>query len=372
VRVAVVGAGPSGSAVAIALARAGADVTLFERDVWPRAKACGDGITPSSVAELASLGLAPPGRTPFATTFVSAPSGAAFRAPWPVGVPDGTTMPRRAFDAWLVDAAIAAGAAFHPETTVTSCTPEGSVATRTRAGAVDTRDYDIVMLAEGATGGLASECGLPPHTARLAAYRGYVETDHDLEPAYQVHYAKRLVPGYAWIFPVDARLANVGACVVRRENVRAHLYDWIATDAFARADLGERARLADGKGGVIPIGRARRTAGRVFALGDAAGVADPLSAEGISQAIGTARLATAALLAADGDGRSAAIAYERAVRAYDVNNREAFRMRGLFAWFADPMIAIARKRERFARFVVASGYFQKRDASWFWKTFLNV
>ncbi len=371
-RAAVVGAGPSGAAVAIALARAGAEVALFERESWPRAKACGDGITPSSIAELALLALTLPDRTPFATTFVSAPSGAAFRAPWPVGVTDGTTMPRRAFDAWLVEAAVAAGAAFHPETTVTSCTPEGSVSVRSRGGAVENREYDVVMLAEGATGGLASECGLPPHTARLAAYRGYVETERDLDPAYQVHYTKGLTPGYAWIFPVDARRANVGACVVRRENVRAHLYEWIATDAFARADLGERARLVDGKGGVIPIGRARRTAGRVFALGDAAGTADPLSAEGISQALGTARLATGALVAADGDGRTAAIAYERAVRAYDVNNREAYRMRALFAWFADPMIAIARRRARFARFVVASGYFQKRDASWFWKTFLNL
>lgn len=371
-RAAVVGAGPAGAAAAIALARAGADVTIYEREAWPRAKACGDGITPSSVGELAALGITLADRRFFPTTLLSGPGGAAFRAPWPAGAPDGTTMPRRAFDARLIDAAIAAGARFFDRTIVTACFGDGILVVRSSTGASEKVPNDVVFLCEGATGGLGATVGLPAHDARLAAYRGYVAVDHDLEPAYQVHYARALLPGYAWIFPVEARRANVGACIVRRGDVRGDLARWLATDALARAELGAGAEPVEGKGGVIPIGRARRTAGRVFALGDAAGVADPLSAEGISQALGTARLAVAALVAADGDGLHASRAYERALHVYDANNREAYRMRALFAWFADPMVAIAKRRRRFGRFVIGSGYFPKRDASWFFATLANL
>ncbi len=370
--VAVIGAGPSGSAAAIALARMGAAVTIYERERWPRVKACGDGITPTSIAELDRLGIALPGRRRFPATVVGGPGGGAFRAPWPVGAADGTTMPRRDFDDVLVRAAVAAGATFLDATTVTACAADGTLTIRSRSGAVDRQAHDVVLLAEGATGGLAATLGFPAHDGRLAAYRGYVDTARDLDPAYQVHYARAINPGYAWIFPVDTRRANVGVCVVRRDDVRAQLARWIATDPTARTELAGATGLAEGKGGVIPIGRAQRVARRVFALGDAAGVADPLSAEGISQALGTARLAVAALRDFGGDTARAGAAYVASVRGYDTNNREALRMRQLFAWLADPMVAIARRRPRFARFVVASGYFPKHDASWFFGTFANL
>ena len=370
-RVAVVGAGPAGAAAALALARQGASVSLFERSAWPRSKACGDGITPSSVAELRALGISVADRVPFPSTLISAPRGGAFRAPWPTDQSAGTTMPRRAFDARLVDAAVAAGVTFRDRTAVRSCTIAGTL--ELQAGMLTERHaFDVVFLAEGATGGLAATCGMGTHTARLAAYRGYIAVSHDLEPLYQVHYAGALVPGYAWIFPVDLRRANVGACVVRTQDVRAELGQWIATDARAKRVLGPAPELREGAGGIIPIGRRRRVAGRVVLLGDAAGVADPLSAEGISQALGTARLATGALCDARGDVRLAGAAYERAVRVFDRNNREAFRMRRLFAWLADPLVAIARRRARFAAFVIARGYFPKRDAAWLLETFANL
>ena len=177
------------------------------------------------------------------------------------------------------------------------------------------------------------------------------------------------MPGYAWIFPVAARRANVGAVLVRRGDVRARLREWLAGSEIAERVLGRTRALEDARGGIIPIGRARRTAGCVFALGDAAGVADPLSAEGVSQALGSARRAVAALLESRGDASLAARAYEASLRNVDANNREAWRMRGLFARCADPLVAIARRRPGFARHVVATGYFPKHDASWFTGSF---
>ena len=48
----VVGAGPAGSAAAAWAARAGRDVVLADAAVFPRDKACGDGLTPRAIAEL--------------------------------------------------------------------------------------------------------------------------------------------------------------------------------------------------------------------------------------------------------------------------------------------------------------------------------
>lgn len=361
IRIAVIGAGPAGSTAALALARGGAKVSLFERSRWPREKACGDGLTPMSVAKVRELGLALPTDRPFATTLVSGPRETSFRAPWPTSVANGTTLERVRFDALLVDAAVSAGVAFESGVAVRECAG-GRV--RLQPAAVPL-SYDAVVLAEGGVGALAPGCGFGPFAHRLVAFRGYVTTPHDLAPEYQVHYARELVPGYAWIFPVAPGLANVGAVLVADGDVRAGLRRWLATSAIARNQLGPDARIVEGRGGVINIGREKRYHDRVFVAGDAAGIADPLSAEGVSQAMTSGTLVARRLLASRGDIARAGAAYERDLRVFDRNNYEALRMRALFGILADPMVAIARARPRFARHVVAAGYFPKRDAAWF-------
>ena len=55
----VVGAGPAGTAAAIELARAGRDVAIIDKAVFPRDKCCGDGLTTLALRELEHLGLDP-------------------------------------------------------------------------------------------------------------------------------------------------------------------------------------------------------------------------------------------------------------------------------------------------------------------------
>ncbi len=345
---------------------------LFERSAWPRVKACGDGLTPTSVATLRDLGFAQDAAfgsaVPLPQTRIGGPRETSFVAPWPPNVPDGTTMRRIDFDAMLVRGAIAAGATFEERTDVVACDEARVRYRRLPGAALQARTFDAVVLAEGGTGRLAATCGLPPHDRTLVAYRGYVATPDDLEPSYQVHYARACVPGYAWIFPIESRVANVGAVLVERGDVRARLRDWLARSAIVRAHLGRDPVLEGGRGGIIAIGRARRYAHRVFAVGDTAGVADPLSAEGVSQAMATGRLVARALRDGRGDIDHAGKVYEATLRAFDINNREALRMRRLFGSLADPFVSLAVRRPRFAAHVVASGYFLKRDAAWFAQT----
>src|SRR5690242_21870689 len=107
--VAVVGAGPAGSAAALAATRAGARVLLLDKAAFPRDKACGDGIAPHALDVLRDLGVTgvEEGYTPVPGLHLVGPSGASVVRP--LARPD-YTIPRVVFDARLVDAAVAAGA----------------------------------------------------------------------------------------------------------------------------------------------------------------------------------------------------------------------------------------------------------------------
>jgi geranylgeranyl reductase family protein len=356
VRVAIVGAGPAGGAAAIALARAGADVTIFEKSKWPRPKTCGDGVTPDGIALLASLGVALPESTvrcPDAT--VVAPRGARVVGRWNGNA---TVIARLELDAAIVAVAIERGATFYPDTTVRELRPDGTLVSPR-----GTQTFDAVLLAEGATGGLAAKLGFGEYAERQVAIRGYADSLVPLQPTYNVIYDRALVPGYGWIFPLGERRANVGVCVPERvaaksSGPRALLSAWLARDPTVLSLFGARAKLEDVRGGVIPSGRSQRRNGRVFAIGDAAGVADPLSAEGISQAIATGIAAATTIL----DGGEA---FARSLRDHDRNAREARRLRTLFGFTLDPMISLAAKRPALADHLVRSGFTLKTDGHWF-------
>jgi flavin-dependent dehydrogenase len=76
--VAVVGAGPAGSAAAITLCRLGLRVTVIDKAVFPRDKCCGDGLTTAALRRAEHLGLDPrsvPSWAPVAEAVVVASDG---------------------------------------------------------------------------------------------------------------------------------------------------------------------------------------------------------------------------------------------------------------------------------------------------------
>jgi flavin-dependent dehydrogenase len=104
VDVAIAGAGPAGASLAIALARAGARVTLFEKDAEPRLKACGEGILPHGVRALAEVaGGLPDGARVRGLRFVA--GGMSVVADFPEGF--GLVVRRDRLHAWLRERAAA-------------------------------------------------------------------------------------------------------------------------------------------------------------------------------------------------------------------------------------------------------------------------
>jgi geranylgeranyl reductase family protein len=365
-RVLVVGAGPGGAAAAIELARAGVEVRVVERSRWPRAKTCGDGISPPAVVEARALGLDLSDRRPLPEGEISTPRGHRFRSGWRPETPWGAIVERIDFDARLMRLAVAAGARFDERVTVRDIeASDGGPRARfgTGSAAVPER-FDAIVLGEGATGGLGAKLGFGPHRSRLVALRGYVEAERTLDPVFGLYFDRDVSPGYGWVFPLGERRANVGILVDERAvtrragNLRGMFAAWRETSPAARAMLAGVPPVEAVSGGIIPTGRRTRVRGGVFAVGDAAGVADPFSAEGIFQAMGSGRAAAAALVA-HGPGVRAERAYAGALVPFDRNAREARRLRLGFGFVIDAMVARAVDRPNLARHLSANGFFMK-------------
>ena len=107
----VVGAGPSGSAAALTLARAGFDVVLIDQHTFPRDKICGDGLIPDAHQALRELGVLDAVMAvaqPVSHVRCVAPRGGRLDVPGDMAV-----LPRRQLDDIVCRAAVAAGARMH-------------------------------------------------------------------------------------------------------------------------------------------------------------------------------------------------------------------------------------------------------------------
>jgi geranylgeranyl reductase family protein len=360
---------------ALGLARGGADVVLVEKSVWPRPKTCGDGVSPHGIREGREYGLEFEGAVHLERALVTTPREVAFTGGWPAATPWGTTIERRTFDASIVDAAVRAGVHFVPATAVTAIDAHdsGIVATTRAAGDDGVVRADVAIVAEGATGGLASKLGFPEYRSRLVALRAYTDAPQTLEPTYGLFYDRLLTPGYGWVFPMDERRANVGICIDEKTlarrggDLRSLFVRWLAESRFARALLGDRPNLREVRGGIIPTGRRSRTKPRVFLIGDAAGVADPFTAEGIFQAMHSARLVVRAL-EENANLETARSAYERALRIFDRNESAARALRATFGLAIEPYAKHAAADSAFADHLNTDVFYPKHSfGSFVWR-----
>src|SRR4051812_44901173 len=165
----VVGAGPAGSTVATYLARAGIDVLLLEKSVFPRDKVCGDGLTPRGVKQVLALGVDVSGDDWLRNKGLRVVGGGtSLELDWPVlqDYPDfGLGRPRRDFDQMLADMAVKAGARLRVGTNVTGPIQDEKtgrivgVHAKTESGPVSF-DAPLVIAADGVSARMALGMGI--------------------------------------------------------------------------------------------------------------------------------------------------------------------------------------------------------------------
>jgi geranylgeranyl reductase family protein len=314
----VVGAGPAGSAAAIAALqqRPDARVLLLDRAPIGRDKVCGDGIAPHAVVELQALGVnaVEPSEIVPSVRLVS-PSGGGRAA---VTASPGYVVPRRTFDERLVRAAIAAGAVFRQErvTSISQTEREVTVNGRLRA--------PVVIGADGANSVVRRLSGEAANRGRAlaVALRGYAPTPKGGASELLLRWDIQRSGGlcYAWAFPTRDGVSNVGygmsAAGLARVQSRGGMSSRQHLTARMHALLGEFDLTGvDLVGHALPltITRPRAAVGRVLLVGDAASLINPFTGEGIFSAIASGALAGSAAVGDSNVGATAGEQYSRAL-----------------------------------------------------------
>ncbi len=283
--VAVVGAGPAGAAAARAAALTGARTVLLEREQLPRYKRCGGGLIgmAQEVVRATGVDLAALSRDEVGRVTFTARGRRRFSRSTAPFLP---MVLRADLDAALVDAAVAAGAQLRTGTAVTSYAEESGVVTLgTRSGPVRAR---AVVAADGSGSRAAAYVGVACEQVDLGM-EAELPTPPGSDWAGHVLLDWGPVPGsYGWVFPKGATLTvGVIGSRERGEDVRRYYRDFLARlgldPAGALHDGGHLTRVR------APSSPLRR--GAVLVAGDAAGLLEPWTREGISFALRSGQLA---------------------------------------------------------------------------------
>jgi geranylgeranyl reductase family protein len=282
----VIGAGPAGSLTAYHLARARARVLLVEKARFPRDKPCGGGLTYRALRQL-PFSVEPvvedvvsrvECRLQYRRTFV--------RGDRPVAV----MTQRRRLDSFLVERAVEAGAEFRDGSRV-----EVESDTRVRVAGAPVEAAALIG-ADGANGVTARTLGLAGEIVHGVALEGNLRYGRVSRRRYGGRMVLELaiVPGgYGWVFPKGDHVNfGVGGWDFEGPKLRDHLRRLCEEHGVGVEEL------TDVRGHRLPLRRAGAllARGRAALVGDAAGLVDPVSGDGMYEAFFSARLAAAAAL----------------------------------------------------------------------------
>jgi len=308
----VVGGGPAGSSCARRAAELGLSVLLVERERLPRPKPCAAGL---SARALARLGPAVASIVHKEFRAIEVVVGRRTKLVWTGGESLISTTTRPELDAMLFEAAAAAGARAESGVAAELAgTDDASVGVRAGGSQAEWRARYVVA-ADGAGGALRARCGATPLRLSSAIYvRAFPPAGGDSELArdritFDLTGHRR---GYGWVFPKRDHL-NVGVYtqLPMSKDIASALRAFLAARGLA-------AWRTEGPFAFpVPAGprRAEAAVGRVLFVGDAAGLADPVTGEGISHAIASGRTAAESIATAVESGADAGALYARRVAA---------------------------------------------------------
>jgi geranylgeranyl reductase family protein len=351
----VAGAGPAGSTAARLLAERGASVLLLDKQPFPRDKPCGGGVT-IRAASVQDLDLSPVIEQTIYGARFSLRLGETFERRF--REPLTYMTQRRCLDAYLAQRASQAGAVFRDaesvnevEAQVTGVVKAKKAQLRERVSVATNRgSYHsrVVIGADGANGVVGRAMGLRREYEEAVALEGNAPFPGGVPEEWREYVGLDLgglAGGYGWVFPKGDHLnLGVGAWKYAGFTLRPKLAALCHRFGF---DAGS---LTNVRGHHLPV-RVPGTPiarGPVAVVGDAAGLVDPLSGEGIHMAFESGRLAAEqAIRVLAGEAPDMA-GYGRAVdRGLQPELTVSRKLQELFNFAPPPYIALMRRSDKF-------------------------
>ncbi|MEM1971266.1 MAG: geranylgeranyl reductase family protein [Candidatus Anstonellales archaeon] len=312
--VVIVGAGPGGSGTALHLRDSGLKIALLDKQKFPRDKVCGDGVSGKSSTILKELGLfdelfkLPHG--PGYGVWMSGPNGVDLivdsRQEKPDAKPHGAVVRRIDFDNFLYqNAKKVEGLDAYEQMTVFDLIKENDnyvgVLAKDNSGNIHEFRAKIIVGADGAASVVANKAGVafrdPDHY--VSAVRAYYDGVEGMREVIEIHFVEEALPGYFWIFPLEGKKANVGIGMLDRDmrNKKVNLSQLMEKLINEHPKFKDRfknaKRLTNIIGWTLPLGSKRRKPyfNGLLLVGDAAALIDPLTGEGIGNALLSSKLA---------------------------------------------------------------------------------
>lgn len=303
----IVGCGPSGATLAYELSRRGVDVLAVDKAVFPRDKCCGGGVTVKAGKLLGEM-VSEVAEDSISSALFAISGSELFQ-----GSDDHPlmyTVSRDRFDHRLLQRAEEAGAGVLQGVSVDGVTEtETSVDVSTAKGDFRAK---YVIGADGARSVVGKCLNFRSHGGFVGIESEVFVGDDDMD-----RWKSTILTdlgwtskGYGWVFPKKDHLSiGIGAPIGKARDLRLAYRDFLNS-----LELG-RHKIVEWSAGIIPMysGRPRVVQGRVALIGDAAGLADPMTGEGIGNAVLSARLAAPAIEDALLHSRRSMRAYQDAV-----------------------------------------------------------
>lgn len=301
----IVGAGPAGSTAALAMGKSGLKIALLDKASFPRDKICGDAVAAyvpkvlntidpvyakrfkefTQKERVDTIRIITPGEKQLDINFGE----------------DGFIIKRIVLDNFLFEMAseLSVVTVFQNTSVEDIIITDEKAIVKTTDGSLEAK---LVIGCDGANGiarkKLCKEENNLSHHA--AAVRAYFKNVKSIPPAtFELHFLKGITPGYFWVFPLPGNEANVGLGLLSQTvstekiNLRKEMQQVIDSVPYLKERFSTAEMISDIKGYGLPLGSRKVTvSGNRFMLcGDAASLIDPLTGEGIGQAMVSGRYA---------------------------------------------------------------------------------
>ncbi len=306
----IVGGGPAGSGLAFHLASKGIKVIVVEACVFPRDKICGDGVSPIALAELEKMGITRTKKFKKANEIKRVGlflknSNAFINLSKPDSLPfHARIIPRLELDNWIFEAAKKAGASYLEGTRVVNYSISSNSALVQLKDAKKTFSLKtkLIVGADGANSIIARKLHhrKPKDDYQLLGLRAYYKNVNGPRDRVDIYFDEGGFPGIFWMFPKGSNGANIGIAMISKTlpykppHIKELLMHHISNnpDILKRIGKGEIEGKIDGWPITFFNSKQKISDDRLMLIGEAAGLINPLSGDGIQYALLSARWAS--------------------------------------------------------------------------------